>query len=206
MVKNTGMDEGLVVNQMMLREDTNYIVSGLERSGTSMMMQLLVSGGISVAYTETRKADTHNPKGYYELEGGKIINTLMKGIFPMENYRGKFIKITAYGLTYLPTGGKYKIIYMERNLDEVLDSMEKMSQVIDDNREETKQSFKKLNEKVKKELTLKDNIDVLFINYNDVLKNPQPNILKICEFIGPYRFETEKMLSVVDKQLYRQRR
>jgi DNA topoisomerase IA len=205
-VKNKKTDDAVVVKQMMLREDTNYIVSGLERSGTSMMMQLLVSGGIPVAYTETRKADTHNPKGYYELEGGKIINTLMKGTFPMETYKGNFIKITAYGLSYLPTGGKYKIIYMERNLDEVLDSMEKMSQVIDENREETKQSFKKLNEKVKKEIQTKENINVLFINYNEMLIDPHANVRKICEFIGPYHFETEKMISIVDKQLYRQRR
>ena len=196
----------MVVKRMMLREDTNYIVSGLERSGTSMMMQMLVSGGIPIAYTESRKADTHNPKGYYELEGGKIINSLMKGVFPMEIYRGKFIKITAYGLSYLPSTGMYKIIYMERNLDEVLDSMEKMSQVIDVNREETKQSFKKLNEKVKKEIQTKENIDVLLMNYNEMLKDPHANVRKICEFIGPYDFETTKMISVVDTQLYRQRR
>jgi len=171
-----------------------------------MMMQILQTGGIPIAYTETRKADTHNPKGYYELEGGKIINTLMKGTFPMTAYKGKFIKITAYGLSYLPTGGLYKIIYMERNLDEVLDSMEKMSQVVDDNREKTKHSFQKLNETVKKELKTKENIEVLFINYNDILKDPRASVFKICEFIGPYTFDTENMISVVDRQLYRQRR
>lgn len=191
---------------MMLREDTNYIVSGLERSGTSMMMQMLVSGGIPIAYTETRQPDAHNPKGYFELEGGKIINSLMQGKFPLETYKGKFIKITAYGLLYLPTAGRYQIIYMERNLDEVLDSMEKMSHIVDKNREETKQSFKKLNEKVKKEITAKDNIQVLFVNYNGMLGDPKPNVLKICEFIGPYSFNTDKMMSVVDSQLYRQRR
>lgn len=191
---------------MMLREDTNYIVSGLERSGTSMMMQILISGGAPVAYNETRKADAHNPKGYYELEGGKIINTLMNGTFPMDEYKGKVIKITAYGLSYLPTDRKYKIIYMERNLDEVLDSMEKMSQVIDEDREQTKQSFKKLNEKVKKELSTKENIEVLFVIYNELLKDPHPHILKICQFIGLYQFDTEKMISVVDRKLYRQRR
>jgi hypothetical protein len=190
---------------MKLRDDTNYIVSGLERSGTSMMMQVLAAGGIPIAYTETRKPDEHNPKGYYELEGGKIINTLMQGTFPFETYKGRFIKITAYGLTYLPAG-TYKIIYMERNLEEVLDSMEKMAQVTDEGREDTKQSFKKLNEKVKKELRTKDNVDILFMNYNDVLKDPRTNVQKIGEFIGPYHFDTTKMIAVVDSQLYRQRR
>lgn len=196
----------MVMKMMMLKNDTNYIVSGLERSGTSMMMQILDSGGIPIAFTESRKADTNNPKGYYELEGGKIINALMKGTFPMQTYQGRFIKITAYGLSFLPSTGGYKIIYMERNLDEVLDSMEKMSHVIDMSREETKQSFKRLNEKVKKEIQTKENIDVLFINYNEMLKDSQPNVRKICEFIGPYDFDTAKMISVVDTQLYRQRR
>lgn len=194
------------MTRMMVRDDTNYIVSGLERSGTSMMMQMLAAGEIPVAYTDSRKADMHNPRGYFELEGGKIINSLMKGIFPMEMYKGKFIKITAYGLSYLPTECTYKIIYMERNLEEVLDSMEKMSQIIDQNREETKQSFMKLNEKVKKEITSKNNIAVLFVNYNEMLKDPQPNIEKICQFIGPYEYNREKMISVVDTHLYRQRR
>jgi len=191
---------------MLLQEDTNYIVSGLERSGTSMMMQMLLSGGIPVAYTESRKADVSNPKGYFELEGGKIINSLMKGVFPMRQYRGEFIKITAYGLTYLPSTGKYKIIYMERNLDEVLASMEKMSQVVDLNREETKLSFKRLNEKVKKEIQTKDNIDVLFISYNDLLIDPSPHVQRICAFLEPFKVDTVKMMSVVDAQLYRQRR
>jgi hypothetical protein len=193
------------VRTMKLSEDTNYIVSGLERSGTSMMMQILAAGGIPIAYTEARKPDEHNPKGYYELEGGKIINKLIQGTFPFETYKGSFIKITAYGLSYLPQG-IYKIIYMERNLDEVLDSMEKMSQVTDEDQEVTKQSFKKLNDKVKKDLQTKDNINLLFINYNDVLEDPRTNVHKICKFIGPYNFDTTKMIKVVDNQLYRQRR
>jgi hypothetical protein len=190
---------------MILREDTNYIVSGLERSGTSMMMQVLAAGGVPIAYSETRKPDTHNPKGYYELEGGKIINRLMQGTFPFESYKGTFIKITAYGLSYLPEGF-YKIIYMERNLEEVLDSMETMAQIGDENRGETKKSFQKLNEKIIKTLQTKKRTEVLFVNYNDVLKNSWENIEKICQFIGPYQYDTPKMISVIDNTLYRQRR
>jgi hypothetical protein len=190
---------------MKLREDTNYIVSGLERSGTSMMMQVLAAGGIPVAYSEIRKPDAHNPKGYYELEGGKIVNRLIQGTFPFDSYKGTFIKITAYGLSFLPPGS-FKIIYMERNIDEVLDSMENMAQVTDDNREETKQSFKRLNEKIVMDLRMKENTDVLFLNYNDVIKNPSLSIQKICQFIGPYYYDTQAMTAVVDSALYRQRR
>jgi len=188
-----------------LREDTNYIVSGLERSGTSMMMQMLEAGGVPIAYSEARKPDTHNPKGYFELEGGKIINRLIQGTFPFESYKGTFIKITAYGLSYLPQGS-FKIIYMERNLEEVLDSMETMAQITDQNREETKQSFKKLNEKIKQSLKMRQHTEVLFVNYNDIHKDPRTNIEKICTFIGPHQYDTAKMFAVVDSTLYRKRR
>jgi hypothetical protein len=190
---------------MKLQEDVNYIVSGLERSGTSMMMQMLEAGGVPIAYSEARKPDVHNPKGYYELAGGKIINRLIQGNFPFGSYKGTFIKITAYGLSYLPKGF-YKIIYMQRNLEEELDSMETMAQITDKNREETKQSFQKLNEKIMKDLQTKKHTEVLFVNYNDVLKAPRTNIDRICQFIGPYRFEIPMMIAVVDNTLYRQRR
>jgi hypothetical protein len=170
-----------------------------------MMMQMLEAGGIPVAFTDSRGPDSNNPKGYFELEGGKIINRIMQGTFLFESYKGRFIKITAYGLLYLPSG-TYKIIYMERNLDEVLDSMEKMAQFKDGSREETKQSFRKLNEKTKKELAAKAHTDVLIVNHNDVFKDPHKVVERVCDFIGPYSFDTPMMIAAVDGRLYRQRR
>ena len=86
-----------------------YVVSGFMRTGTSMMMQILNAGTIPITFdTTSRPADESNPKGYYELEGGKIINKLMDGTFPIEDYKGRFLKITAFGLRHLPPG-KYKI-------------------------------------------------------------------------------------------------
>ena len=104
---------------MELDNKYNYIVSGLERSGTSMLMQILKAGEIPISFDKSRKPDDNNPKGYFELEGGKIINKLMESVFPLDLYLGEFIKITAYGLKFLPLG-KYKIIYSERNLEEII--------------------------------------------------------------------------------------
>lgn len=190
---------------MKLDETFNYIVSGIERSGTSMMMQILHAGGIQIAFDNSRKPDENNPQGYYELEGGKIINKLMDGSFPLKMYTGQFIKITAFGLRYLPKG-KYKVIYMQRNIDEVLDSMEKMIKISDATRETTKKSFMKLNENVKQLLENRKDVDVLFINYNDVLHDPENNVTKCCEFIGLSNVNKKKMIEVIDKRLYRQRR
>jgi len=190
---------------MSLDEKINYIVSGLERSGTSMVMQILQAGGIPIAFDTKRQSDENNPKGYYELEGGKIINKLMDGTFPFEKYKGKFIKITAYGLKYLPLGN-YKIIYTGRNIDEILDSMEKMTGEKDESRKETKDVFTKLGNMIKKLITNRNDIKVLFINYNEIISNPEQNIKKMVNFLGLSDKDLDQMIKSIDKKLYRQRR
>ena len=188
---------------MKLDENINYIVSGIERSGTSMMMQILVNGGAPSAFdNDSRPPDVNNPKGYFELEGGKIINKLMDGSFPIEEFRGKFIKITAYGMKFLPKGN-YKVIYSERNLEEILDSMEKMAKITDKNRDETREVFFKLNETIKDTLKKRDDCEVLFISYNDIINNPEENIRKIHRFVGRPELDVDRMLESVDKSLHR---
>jgi hypothetical protein len=191
---------------MALNKNINYVVSGLERSGTSMLMQIISQGGIPISFDDDlRPPDENNPKGYYELEGGKIINLLMDYKFPFEKYKGKVIKITAYGLKYLPLG-KYKIIYSERNIEEILDSMEKMSGKIDKARDETKKIFVKLNNMIKHQLMDRGDIEVLFVNYNDILSNPKEHIGRLFDFLGMSNIDITKIAEVVDKRLYRQRR
>ena len=177
----------------------NYIVSGIERSGTSMMMQILHMGGAKVAFDKSRAPDQHNPKGYYELEGGKIINRLMDGSFPFEKYEGMFVKITAYGLKFLPEG-QYRIIYMMRDLDEVMYSMEKMSGPID--RENEKPVFEKLNSISIKLMEERDDIDYIIMNYRDVIKNPVEEIEKLNGFLGGM-LNVESAVGAVDPNLYR---
>jgi hypothetical protein len=183
----------------------NYIVSGLERSGTSMMMQVLQAGGVPIVYDNMRQPDVNNPKGYYELEGGKVINRLIDGSFTFEKYKGKFIKITAYGLLQLPPGN-YKIIYMERNIEEVLDSMEKMAKIIDENRQNTKESFMKLNDKVKNEIQQRPDIKVLVVDFNDMLMHPSKQVTRIHNFIDLFHIDKKKMVDAIDNSLYRQKR
>ena len=190
---------------MSLNENIIYIVSGIERSGTSMLMQILHAGGVPVSFDDSRLSDMNNPKGYYELAGGKIINKLMDGAFPLEDYKGKFVKITAYGLKYLPKG-IYRIIYSERNIEEILDSMEKMAGIKDKKREETKEAFIKLNRMIKKQITSRNDMEVLLVNYNTILSNPRENIKKIHGFLGLPEDVIDKMIKVVDDKLYRQRR
>lgn len=190
---------------MELDSTKNYIVSGLERSGTSMLMQILYNGGYPVAADKKRPADENNPKGYYELEGGKIINKLIQNQFPFNEYKGKIIKITAYGLKYLPSRD-YNIIYSERNIEEILDSMEKMAQITDENRDETKEVFLKLNSFIKQQIKERSDCNVLFVNYNRILENPTQHIKEIYDFLNQQEADLKSMIKTVDKKLYRNRK
>ncbi|HDM22322.1 MAG TPA: nucleotide pyrophosphatase [Methanomicrobia archaeon] len=180
----------------------NYIVSGIERSGTSMMMQILYKGGAPVAFDNSRAPDYHNPKGYFELEGGKIIKKLMEGNFPFDKYENKIIKITAYGLKFLPPG-KYKIIYMKRDLDEIMDSMEKMSGPID--REKEKPLFEKLNAFSLNLMEKRDDIEYIVVNYRDVIDDPVREIERVNSFLGGI-LDVKSAAEAVDPKLYRNKR
>jgi hypothetical protein len=190
---------------MKLDENINYIASGLERSGTSLLMQILDAGGIPLSFdTGSRPPDDNNPRGYFELEGGKVISRL-NNTFPLAEYKGRFIKITAFGLKFLPPG-KYRVIYTERNIEEVLDSMEKMARIQDQDREETKASFIKLNGMIKDLITKREDIDVLLVNYNQIVSEPKSEIRKIRDFLGTGAENEAAMVAAVNQKLYRKRR
>src|SRR3954447_18868200 len=99
------------------------IVSGLPRSGTSLMMQMLDGGGVEVVTDHVRTADTDNPRGYYEYEQVKAIK---RDTSWLPATRGKAFKMVSQLLYDLPPAETYRIIFMERDLDEVLRSQEKM--------------------------------------------------------------------------------
>ncbi len=185
----------------MLNREINYIVSGLERSGTSVMMQMLSRGGLPVAFDESRPADEHNPKGYFELAGGKIINQLMDGTFDMAAHTGRVVKVTAYGLKFLPQG-KYKIIYMRRNIDEILNSMQKMDGEID--KEKDGPLFARLDKFSLKLMDSNKDIEYITINYRDIIDNPRTEIEKVGNFFNE-QFDFDSALEAVDSKLYRNR-
>ncbi|HDT14060.1 MAG TPA: nucleotide pyrophosphatase [Candidatus Aminicenantes bacterium] len=191
---------------MKLDDQTNYIVSGLERSGTSLLMQVLRAGRVPCAFdTASRPPDDNNPRGYFELEGGKIISRLREGVFPLPDYRGRFIKITAYGMTFLPPG-RYCVIYTERDIEEVLDSMEKMAKIQDEDREGTKAVFVKLNEMTKARLGERKDARTLFVSYNAIVGDPPAEVRRIAAFLGAAGIDEKAMAAAVDEKLHRNRR
>src|SRR5208282_6368109 len=99
------------------------IVSGLPRSGTSLMMQMLVAGGLTVLSDGERKADTDNPKGYLEWER---VKQLPKNPDLITEAEGKVVKVISQLLLSLPDGPEYSVLFMQRPLPEVLKSQDEM--------------------------------------------------------------------------------
>lgn len=186
------------------KQSTIVIVSGLPRCGTSMMMQMLEAGGISTVTDHLRKADEENPRGYYEFEKVKDIT---EDTSWLENCNGKAIKMVSALLCYLPKSKKYKIIFMDRNMEEMLVSQDSMlkrlkGKGIDISHDEMVKKLEKHLWKVKGWLAHQSNMEVIYINYNEVIQNPQGNARIVHRFLG-CSLDVDKMLRVVDGSLYR---
>ena len=182
------------------------IVSGLPRSGTSMMMKMLAEGGLPILTDEVRGADDDNPNGYFELE---TVRKLKEGNFAwLKEADGKVVKVISALLENLPQQYSYKIIFMERALKEVLASQKKMldhrgtiSKVSD---EEMEQQLHKHLLAIRPWLVRQPNIDVLYVNYNALISKPEPVCERVEEFLES-PLDQKKMLSVPTEKLYRNR-
>ena len=184
------------------------LVSGLPRSGTSMAMKMLDAGGLSLIQDGIRAADEDNPKGYFEDERIKdLANMEDKSWF--RDLRGRVIKVVSSLLQYLPDDNFYRVVFVRRDLHEVLASQQKML----DRREEDNQTedeamlkmYEQHLEKVQFQLRFREYFDVLYLNYRDVLKDPQREAGRMNDFFGG-RLDVDAMVAVVDPNLYRNRR
>jgi hypothetical protein len=184
------------------------VVSGLPRSGTSMMMKILSEGGLEPMTDNERTADEDNPKGYYELER---VKKLQEGdSLWLENARGKAVKIISVLLEHLPPTHTYRLIFMDRHMHEILASQKQMlfrrGEPVDRVSDEMLADlYRKHLKRIDLWLATQPNITTLHISYNEILANPQPNLERINQFLGG-RLDLERMARVVDHALYRQRR
>lgn len=182
------------------------IVSGLQRSGTSMLMQMLEAGGVSVLYNnEARQTDEYNPKGYYEHEFTRQPKMLPE---LLEEAVGKAIKLYAVLLPQLSGAYNYKIIFIERDLRQVLVSLRRrnnqahlqgndgniITQVI------TK--YERIIRRVKKWMSQQSNIEVLYLNYHQTLAQPLETATSIVQFLNSPVEDITKMVSIVNPALH----
>jgi hypothetical protein len=189
---------------------TVYIVSGLPRSGTSMMMQMLHRGGLPVLTDAVRSADEDNPRGYFELERVKQTKGDPSWLADAD---GKVVKLISRLLLDLPDPDpervRYKVVFMRRDLDEVLRSQKKMLErrgeddVQSD--EQVKELFVAHLEEIENWLRKRGDIDVIFQSYSRMVTEPRQGAEKINQFLGGI-LDVEAMLSEVDPELYRNRK
>ena len=185
---------------------TITLVSGLPRSGTSMMMKILEAGGMQVFTDNLRTADEDNPKGYYELEDVKALKDGKSDW--MKDAPGKVVKVISSLLEYLPSGYKYKIVFMRREISEILASQKQMlirrGENSDGDDQKMAEMFQEHLKRVRVWLANQPNMDVLYIDYNALMSNPDPEIKAVAEFLG-LNENLDAMLAVPDKKLYRQK-
>ena len=182
------------------------VVSGLPRSGTSMMMKMLAEGGLPIVTDELRTADTDNPNGYFELETVKQMSA--GNVAWLSNAGGKVVKVISALLEYLPAEYSYTVIFMEREIQEILASQRKMlgrrneASTIDD--AEMEAQFLRHLSVVKPWVVRQPNMDVLFVSYNALLSDPEPLCRRVVEFVRA-PLNVSRMLAVPNAELYRNR-
>ena len=192
----------------METKDHIIVVSGLPRSGTSMMMKMLEAGGLPILTDNLREADANNPKGYYEFERVKELPNGDYGWIPEAG--GKVVKIVTGLIMNLPSDARYKVIFMQRAMKEVLSSQKKMlgrlgkeDDKVED--EKMKKIYQEHLKQVNAWIAKQPNIEVLYVNYNTMLENPLQSLQKVNEFLGG-DMDVKVMAGVVDKELYRERK
>lgn len=191
-----------------LFEKELVVVSGLPRSGTSMMMKMLEAGGIPPLQDNIRTADEDNPKGYYEFER---VKKLPDDTAWMPEAVGKAVKIIALLLTKLPLKGyRYKVLFMRRDIEEIMKSQKQMlirrgesPDKISD--EEMITTYNRHLSEVLSFLEANSCFTVFFVNYNDLMRDPEDWVPRIAAFLGK-EMDVEAMKAVVDPNLYRNRR
>ena len=184
------------------------VVSGLPRSGTSMAMQILETGGLPVVTDWVRQANEDNPKGYYEYERVKNLHRDNDRAW-VRDARGKAIKVISYLLKDLPVTNNYQVIFIERDLREILASQAKMLERQNEANESSDERMLELYQdhlwKVKYLLKHRPRFQTMVLEYKDVVEKPLEQARRMREFLG-IPLDLEKMASIVDEQLYRNRR
>ena len=184
------------------------VVSGLPRSGTSMMMKMLEAGGLPPLTDNLRTADDDNPKGYYEFERVKKMPD--GDISWVKDAQGKAVKVISALLEHLPPAYTYRVLFMQRKIDEILASQKQMlvrsgkptDQVSD---EQLSEMYGKHLAKVNAWFDEQTNFSVIYLDYNAMLADPTQYARQVNQFLDN-SLNLQEMVGVVDPNLYRQRK
>ena len=185
------------------------VVSGLPRSGTSMMMKMLTAAGLEIVTDNIRVADEDNPKGYFEFEKVKELDKDGDKSWLVE-HKGRVLKVISFLLKDLPDDYYYKVIFMRRDLDEVIASQNKMLVRRGEEAKGTQddrmiQLYRGHLRKVDVMMEHRPNFERLDVSHRDVIDQPQEQAERIAGFLG-LRADPGDLAAAVDRKLYRNRR
>ena len=180
------------------------VVSGLPRSGTSLMVQMLQAAGIPLLIDDHRPSDENNPKGYFEFEPVKSLATDASWL-PLAE--GKAVKIISHLLPHLPDHFQYKIIFMNRDLEEIIRSQNKMLDRF--GKTKGKLSEAQLVERyalhlhqIHQWLKQQPNISFADISFNNLIQSPQDEWQKVQDLLN-IDASLHQIMPIIDPQLYR---
>jgi predicted AlkP superfamily phosphohydrolase/phosphomutase/Flp pilus assembly protein TadD len=182
------------------------VVAGLPRSGTSMMMQVLAAAGLAPFTDEKRLPDEDNPHGYFEHERAMRLHEDPSWL---AEARGKAVKIVAQLVPYLPPGEQYRVIFMHRDLREVVASQRVMLERLGRkgaglSEEALKSVFTRQWVRVQTWLRHRPQIPVLAIHYAAALADPAGTAEHLAGFVG-VPFDRCAAAAAVDPSLRRQK-
>jgi hypothetical protein len=184
------------------------VVSGLPRSGTSMLMKMLVAGGVPVITDDVRSSDEDNPGGYFEHERIKDLGNEQDKTW-LRAARGKSIKVISHLLQSLPDDNYYRVILMRRDLDEILASQNIMLERREEENPVEDQKAKDLYSKhlitTKVHARRKPNFELLEMHYRKALADPMASAREINDYLGG-GLDVQAMAEVVNPDLYRNRK
>jgi hypothetical protein len=183
------------------------VVSGLPRSGTSMMMRMLQAGGVPPLTDAQRGADEDNPLGYFELEA---VKGTRRDASWLAAAGGKAVKLIHVLLQDLPAGPEYRVLVMRRDLDEVLASQATMLARLGKSPtmapEALKRVYRSQLAEAERWMDARPGFRRMDVSYNGVLADPLPECRRVAGFLGLGEAAAERMAAAVDPSLYRNRR
>jgi hypothetical protein len=185
------------------------IVSGLPRSGTSMMMKMLESGGLPIMTDGERKADVDNPNGYYEVERVKHLEKETDKSW-LKGARGKVLKVISFLLKDLPDDNAYQVLFVRRDLDEVIASQDKMiarlgTQNTSADAEAMKEAYRNDIVRARMHCKARSNFRYMEVHYKHTIEDPATTARAVNDFLGG-KLDEERMREAVQRELYRNRR
>ena len=182
------------------------IVSGLPRSGTSLMMQMLHAGGMPVMADGIRGADADNPRGYLEFEAVKKLKTDSSWL---SGAGGHVVKVISMLLYELPPSYAYRVIFMERDMSEILASQREMlarrgTATAPGDDGVMRQHMERHLSKVHAWLAARPSFRVLRCSYEDLIRSPAAQIARVTDFLG-VKLDAAAMQRAIDPALHRNR-